>query len=61
MSKIIWRNEVKYVFLSIVIILAFEIIMSKGEYSFRNLFFSILWKILLISFVRIVFIIVRNK
>lgn len=61
MNKIIWKNEVKYVFLSVSIILLFEIIMSKGEYNFAELFFSVFWKILLISFIRIVFLSVRKQ
>lgn len=60
MKKIDWKNELWQVLIAVLIITMAEVLLQKESYNFIEIFLSVLWKVLLISFIRIIFISSKN-
>ena len=56
----IWKDEVKHLIIGFLIIFIIEVLL-KNDQNYAYLSFSILWKVILISVVRIVFLIKQKK
>lgn len=55
----IWQREIKHVLIATAIIFILEVLLSK-EQNYFYIFFSILWKVILISLVRFIFITLKK-
>lgn len=56
MKKLNWKTELMQALLAIMIITVAEVLLQKGPYDFIEVLLSVVWKILLIFFIRSIFI-----
>lgn len=61
MKKIVWKDEIKYFLIAMVLIYIIEFLISKEPVHTLQLLGSIFWKVLILSIVRILFNLNKNN